>query len=385
MTKLAIVSPFPPEISGVGQYGSRVAEGLAHSGHFEQMRVFANQTSNAPALEHHNGFVVQRAWRRNHLANAGILMRELRQWQPDAVWFNIGLASFGRTRLQNFLGLSAPLLTRSLGLPTVVTLHEIFEASNLRLLGAVNGRLTYLGGQVATRLLLQADIVCLTLRAYVQIFQKQYQAHNLAHVPHGAFDAPGFTPLPDEKRILMFAMHAPYKGLPELLDIFRQLRADDPSIRLTVAGSDHHRFPGYLNQVREALGESPGVEWRVGVPENEVPGLFASARVVALPCIATTGASSIIHRASAHGRPVLAYNHDDLRAVADEENLHVEFVPQGDRNAFARQLRDLLKDPARCETIGRENVAVMRTMTLAVTCQRYIQLFERATALNGVL
>ncbi len=381
--KLAIVTLFPPDISGVGQYGARVAEGLAHTGRFAQVRVFANQSPNALALEQSNGFIVQRAWPRNHLSATGVLMRELRRWRPDVVWFNIGLASFGRTRLQNFFGLSAPMLTHLTGLPTVVTLHEIFEASNLRLLGAVNGRLTHLGGQAATRLLLQADIVCLTLQAYVQMFQAHYQARNLAYVPHGAFDTPGFTSLPDVKRILMFAMYAPYKGLPELLNIFQELHAADPSIRLTVAGNDHHRFPGYLKRAREAAGEIPGVEWRIGLPENEVPGLFASAQVVVLPCKATTGASSIVHRASAHGRPVLAYDHPDLRAVADEESLGIEFVPPGDRNAFARQLRNLLADPARCETIGRGNASVMGTMTLDITCQRYIQLFEKALSHNG--
>lgn len=378
--KLAIVTPYPPEISGVGQYGARVAEGLAHSGRFHQVRVFANQTASAPDVEQLPGLTIQRTWRRDQLSALGNVAQALGQWRPDVVWFNLGLSVFGRSRLHNFCGLATPMLTRSAGLPTIVTLHEIFEAVNLRSLGAVNGRLTHWGGQAATRLLLQADFVCLTLQTYARAIQAGYRARNLAHVPHGAFDAPAFAPLPQEKRILIFATYAPYKGLPQLIEIFRGLQAADPAVRLTVAGSDHPRFPGYLNQVRETVGGFPEIEWRVGVPETDLPALFASARVVALPYTATTGASSVVHRASAHGRPVVAYDLPDLRTVAAEENLRLELVPAGDRPAFARRLRDLLHDPALCETIGRENAATMETMTLDITCQRYIQLFEKAIA-----
>ncbi|MEK7785942.1 MAG: glycosyltransferase, partial [Chloroflexota bacterium] len=128
-----------------------------------------------------------------------------------------------------------------------------------------------------------------------------------------------------------------------------------------------------------------GIEGRVGVPETDLPALFASARVVALPYTATTGASSVVHRASAHGRPVVAYDLPDLRTVAAEENLRLELVPAGDQIAFARRLRDLLHDPALCETIGRGNAATMKTMTLDITCQRYIQLFEKAIACKMAL
>ncbi len=385
--KLAIVTPYPPEISGVGQYGARVAEGLARSGRFHQARVFANQSASAPDVEQRPGLTIQRTWRRDQLSAAGNVAQALRQWRPDVVWFNLGLSVFGRSRLHNFCGLAGPMLARSAGLPTVVTLHEIFEAANLRSLGAVNGRVTHWGGQAATRLLLQADIVCLTLQAYVGALQARYHARNLAHVPHGAFDAPAFAPLPKEKRILIFATYAPYKGLPQLIEIFRGLRAADPAVHLTVAGSDHPRFPGYLNQVRETVGGPlrAGIEWRVGVPETDLPALFASARVVALPYMATTGASSVVHRASAHGRPVVAYDLPDLRTVAAEEKLRLELVPAGDRTAFARRLGDLLDAPALCEAIGRGNAATMETMTLDITCQRYIHLFEEAIASKTLL
>lgn len=374
--RLAIVSPFPPEISGIGQYGARLSAGLACSRRFSEVRVFANRAAGAPTFEERSGLAVERAWQRDRFP-ASIASSILR-WRPDVVWFNIGLSMFGRSRAQNLVGLALPTLIQRAGVPSVVTLHEIFEAANLRALGAVNGRLTKWGGRAATRMLLQADTVCLTMQAYVRLIQRYYGSGNLAYVPHGAFDPPGFARLSGEKRILIFATYAPYKGLPELIEIFRKLRAADPAVALTVAGSDHPRFPGYLAGVRAQTGDLPGLSWRVAPPEEELPEVFASARVVALPCRATTGASSVAHRAAAHGRPIIAYDLPDLRNVMSEERMRIEFVPPGDSAAFAARLRDLLDDPAQCESIGRANVAVMRTMTLDIICRRYTQLFEAA-------
>ncbi len=374
--KLAIVSPYPPEISGIGQYGARMAEGLARSGRFAEVRVFTHHVPDAPALERKEGLTVQRTWWRGDRATMWVIPNAIAAWQPDLVWFNLGLSVFGRSRADNFLGLLSPMLVRLAGMPTVVTLHEIFEAVNLRALGAVNGRLTRWGGAAAMHCLLRADAVCLTLSSYIALIEQRYGARNLVHIPHGAYDTPAFTPLPREQRILMFATHAPYKGLPELIDIFRGVRAAGSEALLTVAGSDHPRFPGYLQSVQSAAGHVPGLEWRIGVPESRIPDLFARARVVALPVRATTGASSVVHRAAAHGRPVVVYDLPDLRVVAAEENLRFDFVPAYDSAAFGARLRYLLDHPAECERIGQANVAAMQNNTLEMTCRRYVRVFE---------
>ena len=212
----------------------------------------------------------------------------------------------------------------------------------------------------------------------MQIIQRHYGKRNTAHIPHGVYDRPHFYSLPDQKRILIFATYAPYKGLIDLIEIFKTLRAADSAVRLTVAGSDHPRFPGYLADVRSRYEDVEGIEWRVGIPEHDLPSLFNSARVVALPYTATTGASSVAHRAAAHGRPMIAYDLPDLRTSAAEDRLQIEFVPRGDKESFANRLRDLLNDPTRCEVIGRANVAAMQSMTLEMMCHRYLQIFEQA-------
>jgi glycosyltransferase involved in cell wall biosynthesis len=374
--KLAIVSSYPPEISGVGQYGARFSQGFARM--IDRVAVFANRVKGAPAEEKLDGVTVFRVWDRDRIAASPSILRTLHQWQPDAVWFNIGLSMFGRSRPHNFFALTAPMLSRASGLPTVVTLHEIFEAANLRALGTANGHLTHWGGHVATRMILQADRVCVTLHAYQRIIERHYGKDNIVHIPHGTYDRPHFSAPPGQKRILIFATYAPYKGLPDLIEIFKSLRDADSAVQLTIAGSDHPRFPGYLADVRSRYKDVDGIEWRVGIPEHDLPSLFNSARVVALPYTATTGASSVAHRAAAQGRPMVAYDLPDLRTSAAEDRVHIEFVPLGDKESFAKRLRDLLNDPIQCEMIGRANVTAMQAMTLEMMCHRYIQIFEQA-------
>jgi glycosyltransferase involved in cell wall biosynthesis len=380
--KLAIVSPYPPEISGVGQYGLRLSHGLADSGAFEAITVLANRApagglaASAPADRR---LSVRRVWARDWPGSAPALLLELGRLAPDVVWFNLGLSAFGGTRWANLLGLAMPALARARGSPSVVTLHEIFEAADLRGLGAANGRLTTLGGQVVTRLLLRADVVCLTLRRYVAEIRRRYQATNLAHVPVGSFDPPEMLPWPCASRnVLMFATFAPFKGLPLMLDAFAGVLRQDASAGLTVAGGDHPRFPGYLHSVRAARARQPNVRWLGPVPEAGLRDLFAAASLVALPYAATTGASSVIHRAAAYGRPVVVSDLPDSRALAAEEGLWLEFVPPGDRAALAEAVAGLLADSQRREAMARHNLAAMQAMTLEHTCRSYLALFRQA-------
>ena len=75
---------------------------------------------------------------------------------------------------------------------------------------------------------------------------------------------------------------------------------------------------------------------------------------------------------------MVAYDLPDLRTSAAEDRLQIEFVPPGDKESFAKRLRELLDDPTRCEIIGRANVAAMQSMTLEMMCHRYLQVFEQA-------
>lgn len=382
---LCVVSPFPPELTGVGQYGWNIVQGLAHTGAFRQITVLA-QRSTAPDAAPLNGVIrVRRGWSRDDLLAGARLARRVRAERPDLVWFNLGYTVFGASRPVNFLGLLAPYITRRLGLPLVTTLHQIFEVTPPSSIGAKNGHLTALGAHTATRLLLQAGPVCVTLGRYRHVLETHYRAGRVHHIPHGAYVAPEALEhagdLPED--ILFFGSLAPFKGLPVLLEAFERLQRHRPQASLTIAGSDHPRFPEYREALRRAAlarnGAGPhAVRWLGAVPENELRGLFAQARVVALPYLATTGASSVLYRAVAYGRPVIASDLVDLRAATDEERLFIDYVPPADPAALAEALDQLLDDAPRQRATAEANLLAMRRLTLEHTCARYLELFRQA-------
>lgn len=380
--RLSIVSPFPPEISGIGQYGWNVAHGLARTGRFEAITVLTGSRDQADLdqVTRVDGITTRCVWRRDDVATVGRLAAAIRRERPDLVWFNLGFTVFGSSRVTNFAGLATPMLTRQTGLPTVVTLHEIFEASPPRALGAVNGHVTTWGARAATRCLLRADVVCVTLQRYQQELQKRYGADNVWHVPHGSFAAPEFLPLPAASTpptFLIFATFAPYKGLPILLEAFERLKRVDPRLELIIAGSDHPRFPGYLAERRAAVNGARGLHWLGQQTEAQLREVFARASVVVLPYTATTGASSVLHRAAAYGRPVVASDLPDIRAVADEEGLQLVYAPPANPTALAEALAQLLANPAERQRLAQHNLRKMRRMSLDHTCARYVGVFEK--------
>ena len=380
--RLAVVTPFPPDLSGLGQYGWHLVRGLAATGRFERILVLAPRSS-VPVLAETElpGVEVRRVWAPDDLRASGQLLGCLRQERPDLVWFNYGFTVFGRSRLANLMGMALPMVVREQGSPTAVTLHELVEFVRLRKIGVKNGRVTHAGGQMATWMLLQADAVCLTIRAYVERLQGRHPRANLHYVPHGAFDEPAFLPLPNPHLdILAFGFFAPFKGLPRLLEAYQRLQGLYPTLTLTIAGGDHARYPGYLDSLRREVGEAPGVRWLGRLSEPEVKVAFATASVVVLPYTATTGASSVLHRAATYGRPVIASDLPDLRAVAEEEDLRVTFVPPHGVDELTQALRELLADRSRREDIGRHNVRAMARISWSATSRRYADLFQAVLA-----
>lgn len=390
---LCVVSPFPPDLNGISQYAWSIVHGLAQTGRVRAITVLAEHAPrSAPAaapLSSAGGrgapITTRRLWARDDLLAAPRLARALVAARPDVIWLNLDFTMFGASRPANFLGLLGPVLARRAGRPLVVTLHQILEATPPTSIGAKNGRLTHWGLRTATQMLLQADAVCVTLRRYQSALAEHYQARNVQHIPLGAAVPPELLPHPPgapPEDLLFFGFAAPFKGLATLLAAYERLQQTRPQATLTIAGSDHKRFPGYLAELQAALaarnGHGPtGIRWLGPQSEAQLREVFARARVVVLPYLATTGASSVLHRAAACGRPVLASDLPDLHAAAEEEGLRLDYVRPNDPAALAEALGALLADPARQAAHAQHNLRVMRALTVEQTCARYLDLFER--------
>ena len=392
--KLCVVSPYPPELNGIGEYAWSVVHGLAETGRFSRITVLSQKPdAKAPmplTAMHPNGLRhpvigTRHPWSRDEPLAAARLARAIHAEQPNAIWLNLDFTMFGASRPANFFGLLAPLVARRSGRPLVVTLHQILEATPPRSIGAKNGAVTHLGLRTATHLLLRADAVCVTLRSYERTLRAHYGARNVHHIPLGAYGSLEYLPypggdVPDD--ILFFGFAAPFKGLNTLLDAYTLLQRRRPHVSLTIAGTDHKRFPGYLAELQAAMrarnGTGPArVRWLGPQTEGQLRDVFARARVVVLPYAATTGTSSVLHRAASVGRPVLASDLPDLRAAAEEEGLLAGYVPPNNPRALADALQALLADRPRQADWAQHNLEMMRSMTLDQTCARYLELFAR--------
>jgi len=390
--KLCVVSPYPPDLNGIGEYAWNVVHGLAATARFEAITVLTQRPDGHaphPALSErtdstrHATVRTRPLWSRDEPLGAARLARAIYAEHADAIWLNLDFTMFGASRPANFLGVLAPLLARRGGRPLVVTLHQILEATPPRSIGAKNGAITHLGLRTATQLLLRADAVCVTLSRYERTLRQHYGARNVHHIPLGAYGAPEFLPYPDDALpddILFFGFAAPFKGLGTLLEAHALLQRQCPRVSLTIAGADHKRFPGYQAALQAGLrarnGAGPNhVRWLGPQSESQLREVFARARVVVLPYTATTGTSSVLHRAAALGRPVLVSDLPDLRAAAEEVGLLAGYVPPNDPAALARALDDLLADRPRQAQWAAHNLDKMRGMTLDQTCARYLTLF----------
>ena len=260
--------------------------------------------------------------------------------------------------------------------PTVVTLHELVELADLRALNAPGGALAPLGARVLTHIATQADVVCLTMQHYVDWLSAK--GVDCAHIPIGAYHDPELLEETESCELLFFTTLAPYKGLELLIEAFNQLRCEIPHLRLTIAGTSHARFPNYANDLHERFGEAEGIRWLGQVSEDEVKDLFRRTRLVILPYAASTGSSSVLYQAATWGRAVVASDLGEVRKLALENNLQIQFFETNNLESLCDSIRLLLHSRSlRCAQ-AEHNFKSIQHLRPKATCSRYIKAFNHA-------
>ncbi|MBN1654125.1 MAG: glycosyltransferase [Deltaproteobacteria bacterium] len=277
-------------------------------------------------------------------------------------------------------GYVLPTIFRSLGIPTVVTMHEIFDDISLSAVGVRSEWTVRAGGRIATRLALNADVTCVTLARHESQLRRLYRTTNVRHIPHGSLVEPELLPHRSghrEQKLLFLGCLSPHKGLSVLLASFKRFRRRGGQARLLIVGDDHPRFSTYCGEVRAQLSDTDGVEYVGAQPEVRLRKLFSDSTAVVLPYLASTGASSVLYRAAALGRPAILSDLDELRASAEEVGLQAEYVPPNDSVALATTIERLLRDEIRMEALARHNVAIMRRYTPTEICNLYVDVFRQ--------
>ena len=373
---LAIVSPFPPAITGIGQYGYHVTRALAKSGAFSRVTVLAGSQVKGSTPNHLGHTEIDYCWQPGQWQARTAILSRVKRLNPDLIWFNLGASIFGKSPWLNLSGLCTPLFARNLGYPTVITLHELIELADLHALNAPGGMLAPLGAKLLTSIATQADVLCLTMSQYAEYLAKR--GVDCAHIPIGAYHEPEMLPESDSQELLFFTTLAPYKGLEVLLEAFRLLRPEYPNLKLTIAGTGHARFPGYEQRLKTCFNGTPGLQWLGQIAEDDVQELFHNSRIVVLPYAASTGSSSVLYQAATWGRAVIASDLREHKVLAAENNLQLSFFKNGDVEELRRAIQNLLASPAaRHAQINHNFQAIQRTRP-DETCRKYIHAFNRA-------
>jgi glycosyltransferase involved in cell wall biosynthesis len=192
-------------------------------------------------------------------------------------------------------------------------------------------------------------------------YRATWPAADVNVIPHGdeGIFGPVLTAPAPEERVLFFGDWRKVKGLDVLMAAFDELLTRRPGACLTIAGApapaDYDDGP--LRDWAERRRSSVTVLPRY-VPMEQVPGLFASARVVVLPYLAASQ-SGVAHLAMTFGRAVVASRVGALPEAVDDGVTGLVVEP-GDPVALADALAAVLADPGlatRMGAAGRARVA----------------------------
>ncbi len=246
--------------------------------------------------------------------------RLLRELQPSAVHLN------------NEQPLLLPLYPMLARCNSVITLHDARshagERPAKRLFHSLHLRLV-------ARFIRKVIVHSTSIRDALPAWFPRHRVHIMPHVNYRLWSA---QPVPEPAAlpltILFFGRILAYKGLEVLLDAFRRL--EPTRFRLVIAGE------GPLPQI-----DAPNIAVNNRfISDQELPGFFQGAHVVALPYLAASQ-SGVAQMAFAFGKPVISTRVGALpEIVHDGENGLL--VPPGDPAALAaaierladRELRD---------------------------------------------
>lgn len=373
---LVVVTPFPPAVTGVGQYGYYITRTLAGTECFSRITVLAGSNSKGKTPNHLGPTEIDYCWEPGRASARRAILAGVKRLKPDLVWFNLGASAFGHSPWMNVSGWLTPLLVRQMGIPTVVTLHELVELSDLRALNAPGGPFAFWGARLLTSIATQADVTCLTMRHYVDWLMRRNV--DCEHIPIGAYHEPKLLDESPSQELLFFTTLAPFKGLETLLEAFRRLQAEIPDLKLTIAGTEHNRFPHYASELKARFDGMAGLQWLGQISEEHVMNLFLRARLVVLPYTASTGSSSVLYQSATWGRAVVVSDLEEIQTLVRESGLRVQFFQRGNADDLIESIRRMLASADKRQAQTIHNFKIIQHIRPEVTGRKYIRAFNRA-------
>ncbi|WP_397302642.1 glycosyltransferase [Nonlabens ulvanivorans] len=387
--KLAIVTAYPPSKVTLNEYAFHLVKSFRLKEEITEIVLLTDKTEDAKDLSFEaNGCMisVKECWSFNSYWNIKNVTAAINETQPDNILFNLQFMKFGDKKVAAALGLMLPLICKIKKIPTIVLLHNILEEVDLGSAGFTNNKiLTTLYGMVGTmltKLILQADIVAVTMNKYVKILEKKYNAKNVVLIPHGTFEVateePSYT-IPDGPlQVMTFGKFGTYKKVESMIEAVELVRKRTSlNIEIVIAGTDNPNVPGYLDQVKKQYANVSQLRFTGYVEEVEVPVLFNESAVVVFPYTSTTGSSGVLHQAGSYGKAVVMPDLGDLALLTQDEGYRGEFFDPTSVESLALSIEAILTNEAHRIAIAKANFKAATSHPMSRIAEMYLTTFEQ--------
>ncbi len=395
--RIAFVSTYPPGKGSLNEYAFHFINHLRQKPEVTEVIILADDLPDGetyPADDTTAGLAplrIRPSWRFGAWNNMLRIRQAVKTVQPDVVLFNLQFATFADRRIAGALGLMSPWLAKTTGALTAVLMHNIMETVDLGKAGfggnPIIEQVTRLAGNLFTRMLLNADLVAVTIPKYVDILLQKYGAQHVVLAPHGAFEEipePSYA-LPDGPlQIMTFGKFGSYKKVEALIEAFAILQETHTQpLELVIAGTDNPNMPGYLAGVQQQYAHVKNVRFTGYVAEADVARIFTEAAVVVFPYNSTTGSSGVLHQAGSYGKAVVLPRLGDLAELITEEGYTGEFFEPDNPQSMAAAIAPFITDAERRRTVGSQNFTAASGLPMSQVVDWYLLHFERLLAASN--
>lgn len=385
--KLAIVTAYPPSKVTLNEYAYHLVKHFRQKDNITELILLTDKTEGNKDIEFTEAdckITIKECWKFNSYKNIYTVTKAINNTKPDAVLFNLQFMKFGDKKIAAALGLMLPLVCKLKKIPNIVLLHNILEEVDLGKAGFTNNKIMQkiygFIGSTLTRLILQADVVALTIQKYVDVLEEKYRAKNVMLIPHGTFEIleePNYGISEEPFKVMTFGKFGTYKKVELLIEAVEKIKAySNLNIEVVIAGTDNPNTPGYLEGVKEKYSHVNGLTFTGYVAEEDVPKLFKESAVVVFPYTSTTGSSGVLHQAGSYGKAVVMPDLGDLALLVKDEGYRGEFFDPLSEHSLALAIQKILDNkPYRIE-LEKANYKAATAYPMSKITDIYLNTFE---------
>lgn len=386
--KLAIVTAYPPSKVTLNEYAYHLVKSFRQHKKITELVLLTDITSGKKELDFiENGckITVRECWKFNSYANILTVTKAVNSIQPDAILFNLQFMKFGDKKVAAALGLALPLICKLKKIPTIVLLHNILEQTDLESAGFTSNKILQkiynFIGTTLTKLLLNTDLVAVTMDKYVTVLENKYDVNNIKMIPHGTFEVPekpSYILPKGALKVMAFGKFGTYKKVESMIEAVEKIRERTAlNLEIVIAGTDNPNVPGYLAAVKEKYKNVSQITFTGYVEEIEVAPLFIQSAVVVFPYTSTTGSSGVLHQAGSYGKAVVMPNLGDLATLVEEEGYKGAFFEPENVTSLANAIEKILTNEAHRIALGEANYKAATAFPMQKITDIYITEFEK--------